>query len=88
MTLTNYDNWLERPYQDMYEESERFYDWAEDFDYDLDDPNEAKEAERAYQDYLQDLYEDYAESQYEAYMDRKYDEMMERDRWDEEYDRW
>lgn len=87
--FANYDAWLERPYQDMIEESDRFVDWAEEWGFDLDDPTESKNAEEAYQDYLEQLYEDWQIDQYEAAMERRYEERMEReydDSYDYEYD--
>lgn len=36
--FAGYDQWLERPYQDMIEESDRYFDWCEDNDLDPDDP--------------------------------------------------
>lgn len=68
--FANYDNWLERPYQDMMEESDRFYDWAEEEGYEVDDPEDMKLAELAYEAMLQGNAEDYAVEQHEAYLDR------------------
>lgn len=44
--FAGYDAWLERPYQDMMEESDRFYAWCEEAGVDPDDP----EADRLYAD--------------------------------------
>lgn len=41
-----HQEWLERPYQDMMDESDRYYDWCEENDLDPDSP----EAELAYED--------------------------------------
>ena len=68
--FANYDAWLERPYQEMMEESDHFYDWAEEEGYDLDDPDQFRDAEEAYFDYVSSLEEDHAIAQYEARMDR------------------
>lgn len=77
--FANYDNWLERPYQDMIEESDRFFDWAEEEGYDLDDPAQEEQALADYEDYIQSCYEDEAEAKYEAYLDRMEMEAEERD---------
>lgn len=53
--FTGYDSWLERPYQDAMEESERFTDWCEEHNIDPDDPD----AETMYMDYIDASYEDY-----------------------------
>ena len=79
-----YDNWLEAPYQDMMEDSERFYDWAEEEGYDFDDPEEMKQAELAYEAWLWDCEEAKAEAAYEAYLDRMEEESEERE-YDEYY---
>lgn len=83
-SLPGYDSWLERPYQDMIEESDRFVDWAEEEGYDLDNPEDIVLAEQNYEFWLQDQYEGQAEAQYEAAMERKYEEMQER-AWDDRY---
>jgi hypothetical protein len=49
----NYDNWLESVYQEMYEESDRYYDWCELHDADPDTP----EAQAAYEDFIDSLFE-------------------------------
>ncbi len=77
--FANYDAWLERPYQDMIEESDRFFDWAEEEGYDLDDPAQEEQALADYEDYIQSCYEDEAEAKYEAYLDRMEMEAEERD---------
>ena len=80
--FVNYDSWLEAPYQQMIDESDKFYEWCEENGYeDLDDPDQLKYAEEEYQAWLYDMAESWAESQYEAYCDRQYDEMMERGEW-------
>lgn len=87
--FANYDAWLERPYQDMMDESDRFVDWAEEYGYDLEDQDDIKRAEQGYQEYLEQMYEDWEISQYEDAMERRYEEMMEReydDSYDYEYD--
>lgn len=83
--FANYDAWLERPYQDMMEESDRFVDWAEENDYDLDDLDAMKIAEENYEFWIQDQAESQAEAQYEAYLDRMEYEAQEED---EYFDRW
>lgn len=52
-----YDQWLERPYQEMMEEEDRFSDWAESEGFDLDDPAQASEAEHAYLTYCEEMAE-------------------------------
>jgi len=79
--FAGYDAWLERPYQDMMDASEEFYEWAYENDYDVDDPEDMKAAEEDYQDYLAGMEEDRYLAAYEDAMDRKFDEMRERD-WD------
>lgn len=73
------DAWLERPYQDMIEDQDRFVDWAEEEGYDLDDPTDAKEAEKAYEDYLAGEAEDHDLALYEAHLDRLEMEAEERE---------
>jgi hypothetical protein len=68
--FAGYDAWLERPYQDMMEEDERFADWAEEEGYDLDNPDDMVLAEQDYDFWLQDCAEAQAEAKYEAYLDR------------------
>ncbi len=77
--MSSYDAWLEAPYQDMMEESDRFYDWAEEEGYDLDDPEDLAKAEADYEDYLEASYEDEAEAKYEAHLDRLEMEAEERE---------
>jgi hypothetical protein len=60
--FANYDAWLERPYQDMMDETENFFDWCEDNDIDPDDP----EAEVLYLNACNEDYEEYDEEEYEA----------------------
>lgn len=60
--FANYDSWLERPYQDMCDESDRFLDWCGANDVDPDDP----EAEDLYmasnaEDYDDVYYDDEAD---------------------------
>lgn len=81
--FAGYDAWLERPHQDMMDESDRFLEWAEANDYDLDDPGEVAEAEYDYQEYLASQGEDEAEARYEAYLDR-----LEMEAEDREYEDW
>jgi hypothetical protein len=76
--LRGHQEWLEAPYQDAIEESDRFMDWAEEEGYDLDNPESLDLAELAYQDYLNGLYEAWAEDEYNEYLDRKEMEMSER----------
>lgn len=73
--FAGYDAWLERPYQQMMEESERFYDWCEENEFDPDD----EESENSYQEWMEVQYEGAAEAQYEAYLDRMEYEAMEED---------
>lgn len=68
--FAGFDAWLERPYQDMMDESERFLDWAEEEGYDFDNPEDMKKAEIEYEIYLRDDSEAQAEAAYEAYLDR------------------
>lgn len=83
--FANYDAWLERPYQDMMEDSDRFVDWAEEEGYDLDDVADMNLAEQMYEAMLSDSYESEAEAQAEAYLDRLEYEAQEED---EYFDRW
>lgn len=85
--FAGYDAWLERPYQDMIDESDRFYEWAEEEGFDMDDPDQFKDAEDAYQDYIASLEEDNALAQYEAYMDRLEMEADEYDYAEYDYDK-
>ena len=82
----SYDRWLESPYQDMMEESDRFYDWAEKNGF---EDAESEEAEKAYMDWLEAQYEDAAEARAEAlaeaYLDRMEYEAHEVDNYFEEY---
>lgn len=64
--FAGYDAWLERPYQEMMEEGEKFMDWCEENDFDP----ENLEAETAYQDWIEGQYEGAAEAAYEDYIDR------------------
>lgn len=74
-----YDEWLERPYQEMMDDSDKFVDWAESEGYDLDDPAQLQEAEDDYMEYIESMADDYAEAQYERYLDRLEMEDEERD---------
>lgn len=76
-----YDTWLERPYQEMMEDSDKFYDWAESEGFNLEEPDQLKEAEEAYEDYYEAMAEDDAEAQYERYLDRLEMEAEEREDW-------
>lgn len=78
--MANYDNWLERPYQQMYDESEKFWDWAEENGYDLSDPDQTLRAEQDYQAWLDDMAESWAEDIYE----RQQDALM--DRYDSQFE--
>lgn len=69
-SFVGYDAWLERPYQEMMEDGDKFIDWAESEGFDLEIPDEARRAERRYEDYLSDYAEAEAEAQYERYLDR------------------
>ena len=57
--FAGYDAWLERPYQDMIEESDRYYEWCEEHDMDPDD----EDAVTAYNLYLEDSYDYYLEDE-------------------------
>lgn len=74
-----YDQWLERPYQEMMGDSDKFNDWAESEGYDLEDNVQLKEAEEAYEYYIEASAEDDAEAQYERYLDRLEMEAEERE---------
>lgn len=87
--FSGYDNWLEKPYQDMMVDSERFVDWAEDEGYNLDDPAIALTAENNYEDYIQGSAESRYEMQYEAYLDRLEQEALEmEDDWAHDGNAW
>ncbi len=77
--MSSYDQWLEAPYQDMMEESDRFYDWAEEEGYDLENPEELARAESDYEDFIEASYENEAEAKYEAHLDRLEMEAEERE---------
>lgn len=68
--FAGYDQWLERPFQDMMDESDQFYEWAENEGYDLDDPDQVKEAEEAYDTYVDDCNEAYNLGKYESHLER------------------
>lgn len=59
--FANYDAWLERPYQDMMDESDRYYQWCEDNDMDPDN----EDSVTAYNLWCEDTY-DY-ELEYEEF---------------------
>lgn len=84
--FAGYDAWLERPYQDMMDESDRYVDWAEEYGYDLDDEIQSRDAEHAYQEHLEQMYEDWQIDQHDAAMERRYEEMMEQEYDDYAYD--
>lgn len=79
--FAGYDEWLERPYQDMIEASDAFYEWAEEEGFDTEDNEDLRKAEEAYQDYLNALEEDRMIAAYEDAMECRAEEMMERE-WD------
>lgn len=81
--MSSYDNWLERPYQEMVEREDEFLEWAEMEGFDLDDPAQLNEANEAYDFYLESLYEDEAEALYERHLDRLEMEAEERE-WDDQ----
>ena len=67
--MKDYDNWLVAPYEQMERESDQYYQWCEDHDFDPDD----MDAELEYEAWLQDQYEgwleeddEYGEDYYEA----------------------
>lgn len=78
-SLPGYDAWLERPFQDMCAESDRYYDWCESHDLDPDSPA----SEAAYEDFCDDLAEQWAEEQAERHADRDEDDFE-----DWGYDEW
>lgn len=72
--FVNYDSWLEAPYQQMMDESDRYYEWAEASDLDPD----SEETLAAYDDFLLEMAETWAEEQAERDYDRlewEYEEM-------------
>jgi hypothetical protein len=77
--MSSYDAWLERPYQEMMEESDHFYDWAEEQGYDLEDPDQLKDAEEDYLDYIEAANEERDVAAYEAHLDRLEMEAEERE---------
>lgn len=79
--FAGYDAWLERPYQDMMEETDRFIDWCDENELDPEDD----EVEASYQEWIEAQYEGAAEAQAEAYLDRMEYEAHEED---EYLDRW
>lgn len=85
--FAGYDAWLERPYQDMMEESDRFSDWAESEGYDLDDTDVTKKAEEAYLVYLEEINEAMADAAMDARLDWEYERMEERE-WAGVEDAW
>lgn len=73
----SYDTWLEKPYQDMYEQTERFMNWAENRGYDLTNARQFVEAEEDFYDYMDAMEEVAAEDAYERAMEARYDDRME-----------
>jgi hypothetical protein len=59
--FAGYDAWLERPYQDMMDESDKYYAWCEENDLDPDD----EDAVLAYSRWCDDTYEYELEFDYE-----------------------
>lgn len=53
-SLPGYDQWLERPYQDMIDEADRYFEWCEEHDFDPDDPD----SENAYHEFISQLWEE------------------------------
>lgn len=88
MSLGNFDAWLEGPIQDLYEEYDRFYNWMEEEGYDPNNTEEVKEAEIAYQRYLEDIAEAYADAAVDAMLDYEYDYVEEMEWAGVEYDEW
>ncbi len=72
-SLPGYDAWLERPYQQMCEESDRFIDWCEENDVDPEDDDATALYEQAQQDAAEELAERRAEDMAERMMDAAYD---------------
>lgn len=79
--FAGYDAWLESPYQNMIAESDAFYEWAEEEGFDMEDNDDIRAAEIAYQDYLEACYEDAALSAAEDRMERAIDDYYEREEW-------
>lgn len=72
-----YDNYLTRDYERQQAEGDWFVDWAENEGYDLDDPEQAKLAERDYESYILDAAEAAAEAAAEQAVDRMLEEYEE-----------
>lgn len=83
-SLPGFDNWLVQPYEDAAADTDRFWTWAEEMGYELEDPADLKKAEDHYLDYLADQDEERRIGEYEDAMDRKYEERQERE-WDDRY---
>lgn len=69
MENMSYDNWLEKPYQLLAAEADKFTDWAEREEYDLEDPASIQRAEEDYEAWLQDMAESWADDAYDRYQD-------------------
>lgn len=69
--FAGYDAWLERPYQDMIDESDAYYDWCDTNGFDPD----TEEADLAYTEWLDSQYDydpyedDYDEEEADYYYD-------------------
>lgn len=61
------------------EEWEQFVAWAEEESYNLEDPYQFKEANKAYEEYLYDRAEGVAEDAYERAMEARYEAINERE---------
>ena len=85
--FAGYDAWLEAPYQDAIEDSDRFIEWAEEEGYDFDNPEEMKQAEKDYEEFLAAEYEDEMIARYEDAMERRAEEWAERE-WDDYDPEW
>lgn len=72
--MSNYDSYLEAPYQAMYEESDRFQDWCDENEVDPDSPDAESlhqewidEQAELYAEYMLDRLEDRYEDRYDSY---------------------
>ena len=66
--FANYDAWLEKPYQDMMDDADAYYDWC---DLNGVDPD-SEEAEIGYQEWMEVQYEDYPDD-YDDYDEEEAD---------------
>lgn len=67
--MTNYDAWLEKPYQDFYAEADAYVEWCEENGLDPEDDHN-EDFKQAMADREDDYYADLAEARAEdAYFD-------------------